>query len=190
MITPVDLCRFSSLRLTTICLCFLSFAVYALYYGPVLVIDKIGFNIFVSSYVVQFSELIVYIPLYVFVDKIPRVKAGIFLFSIAGFCSSLLLFIYKPPGCDFCPEAVAELIIVAIFRASSALYFILMYIYMVELYPSRSRAMGGGIASSVGTLASSLSPIVLGLFDRNGLNPNILFAVLALLSVGVVTLLP
>jgi hypothetical protein len=50
--------------------------------------------------------------------------------------------------------------------------------------------MGGGIASSVGTLASSLSPIVLGFFDRNGINSNILFAVLSLLSVGVVTLLP
>jgi len=55
MITPVDLFRFGSLRLITICLCFLSFSIYALYYGPVLVIGKIGFNIFVSSYVVQFS---------------------------------------------------------------------------------------------------------------------------------------
>lgn len=83
-----------------------------------------------------------------------------------------------------------ELVIVAIFRSSSALYFILMYIYMVELYPSRSRGMGGGISSSVGTLASSLSPIILGLFERNNINANILFAVLALLSIGVVTLLP
>lgn len=131
MITPIDLCRFESLRLTTICLCFLSFSVYALYYGPVLVIDKIGFNIYVSSYVVQFSELIVYIPLYIFIDKIPRVTAGMVLFSIAGVCSSSLLFIIKPLDCKFCPEAVAEIIIVALFRASSALYFILMYIYMV-----------------------------------------------------------
>lgn len=50
--------------------------------------------------------------------------------------------------------------------------------------------MGGGISSSVGTLASSLSPIILGLFERNNINANILFAVLALLSIGVVTLLP
>lgn len=50
--------------------------------------------------------------------------------------------------------------------------------------------MGGGIASSCGTLASSLSPIVLGYFDRKNLNPNILFAILSLLSIGVVTLLP
>jgi hypothetical protein len=50
--------------------------------------------------------------------------------------------------------------------------------------------MGSGISSSVGTLASSMSPIILGYFQRNKLNPNIMFAVLSLLSVGVTTLLP
>jgi hypothetical protein len=55
MITPIDLCRFPSLRVITICLCIVSFSLYALYYGPVLVIDKIGFDVFVSSYVVQAS---------------------------------------------------------------------------------------------------------------------------------------
>lgn len=65
-----------------------------------------------------------------------------------------------------------------------------MYIYMVELFPARSRAMGGGVASSVGTVASSLSPIILGVFQRKGINQNILFALLALLAVGVSTLMP
>lgn len=50
--------------------------------------------------------------------------------------------------------------------------------------------MGSGIASAFGTLASSLSPIILGLFDRKKLNPNILFAILSLLSIGVLSLLP
>lgn len=77
------------------------------YYGPILVIDKIGFDIFVSSYVVQFSELIVYIPLYLVVDRVPRQKAGMVLFGIAGLCASLLLFITKPVGCDFCGQAIA-----------------------------------------------------------------------------------
>lgn len=103
MITPLDLWRFASLRLITLCMCFLSFALYALYYGPVLVIDKIGFNIYVSSYVVQFSELIVYIPLYFIVNKIKRQRSGLILFSVAAICASLLLFITKPADCgDFC----------------------------------------------------------------------------------------
>lgn len=102
MITPLDLCRFASLREKTICLCFLSFVIYALYYGPVLIIDKIGFNVFASSYVVQFSELIVYAPLYYYVNKIPRQKAGVVLFLISGICSVALLFIHKPTDCDLC----------------------------------------------------------------------------------------
>lgn len=101
----LDLCRFASLRLTTICLCFISFAVNALYYGPVLVIDRIGFNIYVSSYVVQFSELIVYAPLYMVVDKVPRQKAGMILFSVAGLCASILLFISKPAGWRILPRS-------------------------------------------------------------------------------------
>ena len=106
MISPLDLCRFRSLRMMTICLCYLAFTVYALYYGPALVIDKIGFNIYVSSFVVQISELVVYIPLYFVVDKVPRQKAGMILFSISGVCASMLLFINKPSDCDFCTEAI------------------------------------------------------------------------------------
>ena len=55
IITPIDLFRFPSLRLKTLSLFYMVFTVYALYYGPALVIDQIGFNIYVSSYVVQFS---------------------------------------------------------------------------------------------------------------------------------------
>jgi hypothetical protein len=40
----------------------------------------------------------------------------------------------------------------------------MVYIYMVELYPARSRALGGGIASAAGTIASTSSPVVLGYF--------------------------
>lgn len=52
MLSPLDLCRYGSLRTKTLCLGFISFAVYILYYGPILIVDKIGFNVYVSSYVV------------------------------------------------------------------------------------------------------------------------------------------
>ena len=140
------------------------FSIVVLYYGPALTIDQIGFNVFVSSYVVQFSELVVYIPLYFYIDYIPRQKAAMILYAISGLCSSILLFINKPSGCDFCPEAIVELFIIAIFRAASALQYILMYIYIVEIFPARARAMAGGVTSSFGTLASTLSPLLLGVF--------------------------
>jgi len=45
--------------------------------------------------------------LFIFIDKIPRKKAGVILFAIAGACASLLLFITKPNDCGgFCVEGV------------------------------------------------------------------------------------
>jgi hypothetical protein len=63
-ITPIDLCRFPSLRIITITCSIISFMTYAMYYGPALIIDDIGFDIFVSSYLVNLSELVTFIPSY------------------------------------------------------------------------------------------------------------------------------
>ena len=94
------------MRLRTICLCYVAFAIYTLYYGPALVIDNIGFNIYVSSFVVQGSEMIVYLPLYYKIEKIPRRVAGVVLFSISGLSTGILLLFGKPKDCDFCLEAI------------------------------------------------------------------------------------
>ena len=70
MITPLDLCRFPSLRSITICASIVSFMTYAMYYGPALIIDTIGFNIYISNYVVQASELFALIPAYFLIENI------------------------------------------------------------------------------------------------------------------------
>lgn len=61
---------------------------------------------------------------------------------------------------------------------------------MVELYPARSRAMGNGIASAIGTLGSTLSPLLLGVLDRNSIDMNILFCSCAVIGVGMVSFMP
>jgi branched-subunit amino acid transport protein len=99
IVTPLDLCRFSSLRIATITCSFLSFVTYAMYYGPALIIDEVGFNIFVSSFMIQLSELVSYIPAYAFIEKMKRKKLGIILFSIASFVSFILVFLERPEDC-------------------------------------------------------------------------------------------
>jgi len=66
-ITPIDLCRFSSLRTITICCSIVSFMTYAMYYGPSLIIDSIGFNIYISNIMVNLSELVTFIPSYLLI---------------------------------------------------------------------------------------------------------------------------
>lgn len=55
VITPLDLFRFPSLRTVTICSAIVSFTIYAMYYGPVLIIDEIGFDIYTSNIIIQLS---------------------------------------------------------------------------------------------------------------------------------------
>jgi MFS family permease len=61
---------------------------------------------------------------------------------------------------------------------------------MCELYPARIRAMGMGVISSFGTLATTLNPIYLGFFRRNGLNVFTVFLILGIIAIGCLTLLP
>lgn len=93
IITPIDLCRFSSLRGAAVACCVLAFFTYAMYYGPALIMEEVGFNIFLSGALVQLSEIISYLPAYAYIQKIQRRKTGIILFSIASVFSFILAFL-------------------------------------------------------------------------------------------------
>jgi hypothetical protein len=77
-----------------------------MYYGPALIIDEVGFNIFVSSVMIQLSELVVYFPAYAYIEKMPRKNMGIILFSIASFVSFFLVFLEKPEECETCYHSI------------------------------------------------------------------------------------
>jgi len=65
--TPIDFCRFKTLRGTTIACSIILFMTYAMYYGPVLIIDQIGFDIYASSAMIHISELLAFIPAFFFI---------------------------------------------------------------------------------------------------------------------------
>jgi hypothetical protein len=67
-----------------------------MYYGPTLIIDTIGFNMFVSNLAILISELIGYIPCYLYVDKVKRKTVNVGLFIITIFSSLVLAFVQKP----------------------------------------------------------------------------------------------
>ena len=99
-VTPIDLCRFPSLRVITICCSIASFMTYAMYYGPALIIDEIGFNIYISNIMVNLSELVTFLPAYLFIEKIERKKWGMILFTVCSVSALVLTFIKKPEDED------------------------------------------------------------------------------------------
>lgn len=70
-----------------------AFAIFGMYYGPALIADTIGINIYATLYMVFASELVIFIPTYVFIEKIQRKKFGIVLLSIAVLCAFAFSFI-------------------------------------------------------------------------------------------------
>jgi hypothetical protein len=88
-----DLFKYPSLRFTTIAASLLSYLNLSMYYGPMIIISKIGFNIFVSSFALSISELLVYIPSYLYIEAISRKKVGIIVFLIAAISTGILIFI-------------------------------------------------------------------------------------------------
>ena len=133
MLIILDLFRFPSQRKVTIFLCLTNFVATTIYYGPVLSIENIGFDIYVSAIVIQFSELIVYYPIYKFINRLPRLWSGLILFSIDGVCSCFLLFLEKPENCDFCGASIIELIIVFV----TLLFFV--YIWLNYIHRDREQ---------------------------------------------------
>jgi hypothetical protein len=117
MITPLDLFRFKSLRLITICGGIACVATYMMYYGPILIVGQIGFDIYTTNLVLNLSDLLVYYPLFLIIDKIRRKKSGIILLSIASALSGVLIFVVAPIDCNgTCSEIIVQLALVFVFR--------------------------------------------------------------------------
>ena len=55
MATPVDLFRYPSLRYISIAVCLLSTFIYILYYGPLMLISKLSFSLYINALVVTAS---------------------------------------------------------------------------------------------------------------------------------------
>ena len=91
--TPLDIFRYSSLRLITITQILIAMCTFMMYYGPILIIDQFGFDIYTSSTLLNLADLLCFVPLILIIDKIKRKKMCIILFGIAIVISGLLIFI-------------------------------------------------------------------------------------------------
>ena len=131
IITPLDLFKFPSLRKITISCSLVCFAIYGLYYGPVLIISQIGFDIYISSIIVQGSGLASFIPVYFLIETIPRRKSGFFFFAITLTSAVILIFVVKPNDCVICTKSIIELILIFVFRFSISFYFAIFQLYFV-----------------------------------------------------------
>ena len=77
-------------------------ALFCMYYGPLLIINQFGFDIYTSSTLLNIADALTYIPLAIIINKIKRKKTSIILCLVATAICFLLIFIKLPEDCSFC----------------------------------------------------------------------------------------
>lgn len=159
-----------------------------MYYGSIMVITSLGFDIYASNFVIQLAELVMYLPVYVYVKEMKRKVTGMVSFLVLVGVSGVLILVEVPERCDMCVEAMVELVLIFVFRVVVAGYFCVFYLYINELFPTRVTGLGVGLISACGAVASMLSPLVLDLINNNVL--MMIFCGLTLVGASVITLMP
>lgn len=127
--TPLHLFIYPSIRKISIFVCLISFVIYALYYGPLMLIGNLGLNIYINAIVVVCSEIVIYPFFYFQIDKMARRKVGVLLFALCT-VSSLVLVFYEP-SCEegICTAVILRLGLIFIFRFCISLEFALFLVY-------------------------------------------------------------
>ena len=155
IITPYHLFKFKSLRKSTIC-CSLTFMfITYLYFGPIVIVDKLGINPFLSQIIISLSELLAYPFSFWFIQKLPRIKSGYICFALAILFNGILIFVNPGEDCNGCTQGIIEIIFVFASRFVISFYFSIFFLYVTEIFPLRARGLGFGIASAAGAIASS-----------------------------------
>lgn len=96
----MDLFRYSSLRMITLCSITLFFAANILYNAPLMLIDEFGFDFYLNGVILNVSELITYFFTFVFITHIPRKTLNITTSAVSFVCSFLLIFIHTRRICS------------------------------------------------------------------------------------------
>lgn len=89
----------------SIAVCLLSAFIYILYYGPLMLINKLSFSLYINALVVTVSELLTYPLSFFLIHRIRRQAIGILLYAICGATAFGLIFIIanlcEEGACDF-----------------------------------------------------------------------------------------
>lgn len=87
-----------------------------LYYGPILIIDQFGFDIYTSQTTLNVADLLIYYPLMLAIDKVKRKRFASILFAISTVISVALIFLIAPSDCDMCSVLYIQLGLIFVFR--------------------------------------------------------------------------
>lgn len=125
-LTIKDMFRYPSIRFTSIYICVLSFSIYMMYYGPLMLIEKYNLNMYVSALVITSSEIVLYPFLYFWVDRMNRRMWAKIFFGVDVVCAILLFFVL---GSKDTLMKTVQMVLIFVFRFCISFEFSLFAVY-------------------------------------------------------------
>jgi len=187
--STMDLFRYPRTRLITVNLCISWFVANVVYYGLALNAGALPGSIFVNAATNGVMEMLSNIFCIIVINKVGRrflLTCTMILSALAlGTCAILT---EVSNGDHGILKASKVLAFAGKFGISAA--FSCCYILAAELYPTMTRAIAVGTASTVSRFGSILCPYIIMLKKYKRWLPNTVFAVLGLLAGGLALLYP
>lgn len=156
-------------------------------------IAQFQFNIFINGIVIGTSSLLSYPFCYFMITKIKRRTLGLACFTIVLLCSSVLIFFWHPKNDEVVQplsENIGILVAFFIIGFVITVEYIFYEVYLLELYPTQVRLIGGSFATVMGGVTISFADFIIDGCNNAGFSVMIVFCGFSILSLLVSVKLP
>jgi hypothetical protein len=161
------------------------FATSFIYYAPFLLVGQFGFNFFLNGAILDVAELITY---FLTVSLIPSFKRKKLFFTTASitFVSALAMLFLNQGGAictgNHCWGAaqIAALVMMFVMKFSGAIQFIVISVYICEMYPTQIAAIGLGISCMILCTPGIFIPSLVNFLNSVGFPVMAIFCLMAI----------
>lgn len=105
------------------------FLILTLFYGSSILVDSFSLSPYIVGVVLACADFTVYLPAFKLIDKLKRKKGSLILSAIITGAAMGISFISRDKDCDFCVAAIAEIILLFVFRFCSNFIYVVVLIY-------------------------------------------------------------
>ncbi|XP_037322513.2 solute carrier family 22 member 4-like [Pungitius pungitius] len=179
----LDLLRTGSIRVTTLILCLVSFAVCTGYYGLSFNTSQLHADPYVSCFISAAVEVPAYVSGWLALRFLRRRRSICFMLLLEA--SALFLIQLVPQGLPHLSIGLEML-----GKYAVTVTFSMMFAYMAELYPTLLRNTAVGMCSTVGRLGNCIAPFLITLNVYLLHLPYIVIGTLAFVAATSVLFLP
>jgi len=184
-----DLFKYKSLAVVTIAGSYMYFTIQLVYYGAIFALNNLAGDLYVNSVLIALAEFLGYVASVPIIRKFKRKISFVVSFLLAGLASLSFIIFEIPSSCNQSGEACwqkdIQIFLAMITRLMVSIGFLIIYLYLNELYPTPVRSLGTGFCTFSGRLGSITSPLLVNALTRSGINPWIAFGFFSVVAAAV-----